>query len=466
MNLSRTFQDLPDKRLIVRGNKIFQDLFRNSVHSIRRFSESSADAKAAYRFLQNERASEEAIIESLRNNCLSGCKDKYVLCIQDTTEINLSRHRNRIKRDGSIGITNSKANTGLGFLIHPSLVIDAETAIPYGYSAIKIWNRPLELRNKHEREYYKLPIEDKESYKWIEVSKKTQECLKDQVKGMLIIQDREGDIYEQFATIPDEKTDLLIRARTNRILNDKTKMFSSIESVEPAGSYEIQIESCSKTKRKKRTARLEIRYKEVELKRSRWSSTDIAKTKRLFLIEVKEIGYKGNDHICWRLLTTLPIQDIEMAMKCIEWYSWRWFVEEVFKILKKEGFDIESSELESGGSIRKLSLMIMEVVIKLFLMRIAHDEPELEMDAGMCFNDQERECLEMQIKRLEGKTEKLKNPYQTKDLKRYVWCIARMGGWKGYSSERKPGITTLWNGLKSFKTLYEGWELYRDVSTR
>jgi hypothetical protein len=51
-------------------------------------------------------------------------------------------------------------------------------------------------------------------------------------------------------------------------------------------------------------------------------------------------------------------------------------------------------------------------------------------------------------------------------LKRYVWCIARMGGWKGYAKERKPGITTLWIGLKSFKALFEGWELHKDVSTR
>lgn len=466
MDLSRTFTNLPDKRLIERGNKIYQDLFQKSVHSVRQFSSSSAQAKGAYRFLQNDRVSEDTIIENLQMNCIIGCKDKHVLCIQDSSEINLKNHRNRIKQDGSIGNTNSKSDTGLGFMIHPSLVLDAETAVPYGYSAIKIWNRPMELKNKHEREYNKLPIKEKESCKWIEVSQKTQKYLKDEVKSMIIIQDREGDIYEQFATIPDEKTDLLIRAKSNRILNDKTKMFSSIESVEPAGSHEVKVESCLKTKRKKRTAKLEVRYKEVELKRPQRCNASIQKTIKLFLVEAKEIGYKGKDAICWRLLTTLPVDNLQMAMNCIEWYSWRWTIEEVFKILKKEGFDIESSELESGASIRKLSLMIMEVVIKLFLMRIAYDEPELEMDAGMCFNHQEQECLELQINKLEGKTEKLKNPYPKKDLKRYVWCIARMGGWKGYTKERKPGITTLWIGLKSFKTLFEGWELHKDVSTR
>ncbi|MDP2414315.1 hypothetical protein [Daejeonella sp.] len=46
--------------------------------------------------------------------------------------------------------------------------------------------------------------------------------------------------------------------------------------------------------------------------------------------------------------------------------------------------------------------------------------------------------------RLQGRTEKQKNPYSTKDLKRYAWVLARLGGWKGYESKRTPGITTLW----------------------
>ena len=141
-------------------------------------------------------------------------------------------------------------------------------------------------------------------------------------------------------------------------------------------------------------------------------------------------------------------------------------MEEVFKIVKKEGYNIEASELEYASSVRKLCLMIMEVVIKLFLMRLAYAEPETEIGADGCFTADEQEFLEHQIKQLEGKTTKQKNPHQAKDLKRYVWAIARMGGWKGYESKRHPGITTLWIGLKYFKAAMEGWMLFRNVSTR
>jgi hypothetical protein len=108
----------------------------------------------------------------------------------------------------------------------------------------------------------------------------------------------------------------------------------------------------------------------------------------------------------------------------------------------------------------------MEVIIKLFLMRLAYAEPEVGLSADTCFSKDEQEFLEHQIIGLEGKTEKQKNPYKTKDLKRYVWAIARLGGWKGYESKRHPGITTLWTGIKYFKASLQGWEIMRNVSTR
>lgn len=460
----REFTELDDLRLVYRGNKILGDLFSKSVHSIRQIAEDESSAKGFYRFLQNDRVSEEDIVWNLSSNCKEACQGKYVVCIQDTTEINLSSHSNRIKKDASIGTTNANNEKGLGFLLHPCLVLDAIEGIPYGYADIKVWNRPLEFKSKHERKYNSLPIGEKESYKWIEVSKNTKTALQGIVKGMVIVQDREGDIYEQFAVIAEEQTDLLIRARTNRTLKDKTKLFSCLSDQQVQGTYELVVDT--KRSRQKRTARIEIRYRKVEITKTDSASKGIAPSVTLWLIEAKEVGYGGADKICWRLLTTIAIENEQMAKTCIEWYSWRWTIEEVFKILKKEGYNIEASELEYASSVRKMCLLIMEVIIKLFLMRLAYAEPEVELSADTCFTRDEQKCIEHQITRLEGKTEKQKNPYKTKDLKRYVWAIARMGGWKGYESKRHPGITTLWIGLKYFKAAFEGWELMKNVSTR
>ena len=99
-------------------------------------------------------------------------------------------------------------------------------------------------------------------------------------------------------------------------------------------------------------------------------------------------------------------------------------------------------------------------------MRLAYAEPEIDISADTCFTEEEQQYMEHQIKEVEGKTQKQKNPYTVKDLKRYVWLIARLGGWKGYESKRKPGITTLWIGIKHFKLGMQGWYIHRNVSTR
>jgi Transposase DNA-binding len=460
------FSDLDDMRLLQRGNQILKQLFSKCSRSIRQLSDGEAEAKAFYRFLKNDRVSEDDIVMNLADNCRSASKGKYVVCIQDTTEVNLIQHRNRLKRDEYVGTTNANKDGGLGFFLHPSLVLDAVEGTPYGYADIKVWNRSLQFSSKFDRRYNQLSIKEKESYKWLEVSNNTKAALSCSVAGMVIVQDREGDIYEQFALIPDEKTDLLVRARTNRMLTDNTKLFSCLAGTPAQGTYEVMVAASPAKKRKKRVAQIEVRYKEVEIRRTDATSKGVQPTTRLYLIEAMETGYNGKDKICWRLLSSIPVMSIEMARICIEWYSWRWMVEEVFKILKKEGFDIEASELESAAAIRKLSLMIMEVVIKLFLMRLAYAEPELEISAESCFSASEQEFMEHQINRLEGKTEKQKNPYKKKDLKRYVWVIARLGGWKGYESKRIPGITTLWVGLGYFKAAMQGWEIRQFVSTR
>jgi hypothetical protein len=89
----REFTDLEDFRLVYRGNKILRDLFSKSVHSIRQIAEDESSAKGFYRFLQNDRVSEEDIVYNLSMNCKAACRGKYVVCIQDTTGINLSSHR-------------------------------------------------------------------------------------------------------------------------------------------------------------------------------------------------------------------------------------------------------------------------------------------------------------------------------------------------------------------------------------
>jgi Transposase DDE domain/Transposase DNA-binding len=468
--LVKTFEkSFRDKRLDERGNDIIRSLFINGTHSIRQFSFSSAAQKGNYRFLENEQTKEDTIVKSMSDRCGSAVKGKVVLSIQDTSEINLYNHKNRIRHDHSIGVTNAPKN-GLGYMLHPSLVVDAVDCFPYGFSHVHLFNRDLEREPKESRDkhgYKKLDIEDKESNKWLLSCNAAKESLQ-QAAMVIIVQDREGDIYEQFATIPDERTHLLIRAKSDRSLPEGKKLFSKVSACDVAGTYHFEIEGDKRKGQKKRTAQMEVRFTNVEIKNPSRTAKDAAPKVKLYCVEAQESASTQEEHrVCWRILTSLPVTTLDEALMVVEWYSWRWMIEEVFRILKKEGFDIEASELEYGSSIRKLCLLMLDAIIKIFQMKIVYEtDEEGVMPASLCFEETELECMEMQCKRLEGSTQKQKNPYKRRSLRYATWIIARLGGWKGYASERKPGITTLWIGLEKFYNTFNGYMLLKDVSTR
>lgn len=454
-----------DERLQKRAVKMIHEMFTSCVHSIRQITNDNSSQRGWYRFLRNSKTTEQAIIKEISHQCGNAVKDKIVLSIQDTSDINLYNHKRRIKIDDSIGTTNSPDH-GLGFLIHPSLVVDALNGFPIGFSNIKVWNRPHEKTPKKGREFTNLPIEQKESYKWIESSIRSKEVLSD-AKMVIVIQDREGDIYEQFATVPDKKTHLLIRSRIDRRLDEGIKLFDKIAASDVTGTYSITIAGDKRKKQVKRTATLEVRFCPIVLKRPKLVPKHVKENIRLYAVEAKEINAKTSQSVNWKLLTTLPIKTLEDALCVIEWYSWRWTIEEVFRILKEEGYNIEASELEAPKAIRKMCLLMLITIVRLFQMRYCYSIPEGEtLESTLCFNAQQLECLEQQCAILEGKTDKLKNPYPKKTLARATWVIARLGGWKGYKSDRPPGITTLWTGLRRFYDIYDGWSLHKDVYTR
>ena len=60
-------------------------------------------------------------------------------------------------------------NTDVGFYIHPTLIVDSQSGFPLGLSTIQMWSRDCGHPNKYERNYQKLALEEKESYKWLAI---------------------------------------------------------------------------------------------------------------------------------------------------------------------------------------------------------------------------------------------------------------------------------------------------------
>jgi len=448
-----------DKRIEKRATQALQKLTMGRNSSLRQITQSNAEQKSFYRLFNNESFSEEKIEQSIVQRCGELCKGRHVLCIQDTTEFNLSSQQRRIKPQSGLGKTSK--NDVLGFMLHSSLVVDANKGSALGYSYIKTWERKENAPDRHQRNYQQLPIEKKESYKWIAAANQSQVLLQ-QAELLTIIADRESDIYDLLASVDAERTHLLIRSNFNRQIVGGGKLADYLNSLPIMHEYVVSIQGDIRKGIEKRCAQVALKWGKVSvLKSEKTKNKKLAAQKEMYVVEAQEMNKaKG---IYWRILTTHPVTSVQEAMQIIEWYKQRWHIEQIHRLLKTEGFRIERSQLEQGWAIRKLTMLAMMATLRILQMMLAYED-ENEQPIEEVFDKDQQQCLTMMNKQLEGETDKLKNPAKSNTLKWATWIIARLGGWKGYRSQRKPGPIVLQKGLAKFYHIYEGWLIHQNFS--
>jgi len=455
---------LGDSRLEKRAMELWSKLSMHPSSTIRQIAGTWPDQKAYYRLLNNEKVHEDAIRDEISCRMSGLAKGRHLLCVQDTCEINLNGHKGRLKANSGLG-RSDKSDTANCFKLHPGMVLDASTLNPLGFSYIKIFHRPEEMPDRIERNYKKQPIDEKESYKWIEVAEKSKDVLRD-ADIVTFIEDREGDIYEQFAIIPDEKHHLLLRSRTTRKLTTGESLYNKIDSEPISGKYTIELPTDNRKNQFKRTAHIDLRFGTYSIQcPESLKNKGYPESISISCISVKETG-KVTKPINWKLLTTHKIENFEQALLIVAWYGARWYIEQIFRLLKRQGFGIEETELESGWAIRKLVLLQLTALLKIIQMNIAYSQPEGGQPIEEVFDDEQIEVLQRLNKKLQGSTLKLQNIHNPKTTKWAAWIIGRLGGWKAYDSQGPPGVIVLKRGLDRLGYIMEGIKLAKDMGTR
>lgn len=432
---------------------------------IEQFTNKRSAKVSVGRFFNNERVQIKDLIKCSKDQCGRLSSGRDVIIVHDTTEYNYWHHRRRIK-DGTLGPLVNEI--GLGYHAHCALVIDAQDNFPLGYSHFHIWVRKQDQPDKYQRQYPKLPIEQKESYRWIETIEKSNNVLQD-ARSKTYIADRECDIYELWDRCGREEnnTHLIIRARANRQLKQGGLLFKHISSLPIAGFMDKQVRENKKKKRTRHSAKLEIRYGHVTISVAHGKK---GKEVSLWVVEAKESSNtvkKGEPPVHWILLTTREVGDIEKAKAVIDDYCKRWCIEILFSATKTRGLNVEQSQLEHGQALMKLGVMAFQTALKILQLKHQRDaKGEKEYSVEVLFDQQSETLIEKLIPQWEGKTEKQKNPYKKRTLARASWLIARLGGWKGYSKESPPGVKTFSIGLKRFEDMLSMYQIMiKDVCT-
>jgi hypothetical protein len=400
------------------------------------------------RFFANPKVTVERLISGWGEPTSAAVTGRHVLAIQDTSEINFRTTREHTRGLGEIG-----KGVGRGVLLHAMVAVDAASEACLGLVAGEVWTRAGRVSVPHKQR----PLEQKESRRWVETAVAAKSVLAE-AATLTLVADREADMYALWALVPEPGVHVLGRVHHDRRLVGGGTLTTIAQQWPLAGTRAITLRE--REDRTRRQANLELRFGSVTIARPQdVREPELPKELTLTLIELIEPNPPdGAEPVHWRLLTSHAVSAAAAAWQIVDWYRARWIIEQLFRLLKKQGLRLEDSQIETADRLLKLvAIATRAAAITLQLLQ-ARDGRHPE-SASLSFTDDQLATLDALDKRYTGKTPLQRNPHPQRSLAWAAWLVARLGGWDGYPSSRPPGPITFKNGIDTLLTLAQGWAL-------
>lgn len=426
--------DLGDPRRNRRVIRIIEQFAANPGASIPKACGTLADMKATYRALSAEEVRAEEIRNAHTRATIERTRGlKRVMLLQDTSSADFSA------RPGIAGLGTLENRRLRGFLLHSGLVV-TPAGLPLGILHQDVWSRPEEeLGKKHTRRAR--PIEEKESFRWLEMVDAAESLLPLDLE-VWVISDRESDIYDLFAMLRRPMLEQVVRVTQDRKVEsaDGKSLYDAVERAPVLGKMKVAVPRSRK--RKARKAKLEVQACSLKLEpplhhRDRKDCHAVP----VSVVRVREKGStpEGEEPIDWMIITTLPVRNLAEALEIIEAYAQRWKVERYHYVLKS-GCRIEDLQLESADRLER-ALAIYNVVAwrLLYTTYVARVQPDLPCTAVL-------EDDEWQALFIIGAERAL--PEKPPSVREAVRLIAKLGGFLGRKGDGEPGVQVLWTGLR------------------
>ena len=452
-----------DERLDRRASSFVEALVERQTAVVRQLASTRAEQVAYYRMLNNPRLDALSIIDQATGQCrlqAEQLRGQHILVLSDTTEINLESHAGRIKPGSGLGRVGN--NRDLGLFIHASLAMAADSGRCLGFADIQYWTRQHQGSSTAGGAHKKRPIEQKESYRWLTAVNQSKSLLQ-HASLLTVVADAEADIYEQWARVVDQRTHLVIAARgERRIVEGNGLLLAYLAEQRVLDTCTLELRGDPRKKHQRRSARVELRSARVTVRRPGHLPADrSAASVTLTAISLKERAETipaGSHGVDWMLLTTHAVDDRQQIDQLIGWYVKRWNIEQLFRTLKRQGFNIESSQMENGQALIRLSVLTLIAALRVMVLLLGREGDDAQSVEDI-FSDEQQACLSSIDATLSGSSKASRNPHPPRTVIWAAWIIARLGGWKAVPSERPPGPITFFRGLRRFEQMYEGWRL-------
>lgn len=452
----------PDARLDQRFVTLLGMISHGVGDSIPAACQDWANTKAAYRFLSNERVTEEEILAG--HFQASAARTKVVkgtlLVLHDTSEFVYQRGESSTlgligrpaagrAKDGTI-----RNHTVRGILMHSSLVV-TPTGLPLGLTAIKFWTRKqFKGCNALKRKINptRVPIKEKESYRWLENVRQSTSLIH-RPADCVHIGDRESDIYELFCLAGELGTNFLVRTCVDRLAGDgehtvADEMHQSLSK----GTHRVT----ARTKNgESYEAVLQVRYERLLVRPPIGKKKDYPPLILTVIHATEKTTSKGREKIAWKLLTNLPVKSLKAAIEKLQWYAMRWKIETFHKMLKS-GCKAEESKLRTSERLVNLISVFCIISWRIFWMTMLRRD-RVTRSPKVAFTDTEIRLLDHLLKDKSG------GPTPARELSHYITKLARIGGYLARAGDPPPGNLVMWRGISRLNDIQLGFTIATEL---
>ena len=445
--------DLGDKRLNTRSRVIIEALSANPEASCNAACDGWSDTLSAYRFFDNKSVQPESILEPhLAATKRRMQEHSVVLLVQDTTELDYTAHPPKDAR-----CLNQENRHGL--YDHTHLAV-TPSGLSLGVVGVEYLDRaPEELGKSKERS--KLPIEEKESMRWLTGHRLACELARDcPSTHMVSVADREADLYDIFMEVEKQteeqaaSADFIIRAKIPRSTPQRApetgpyaykKVRDEVQQAERRTTQTIELPRTPK--RTARQAKLEVRAIRVTVKPPHDRGYLPEVTYNVVLVEEIDGPNDGTDVSCL-LITSLPIDTLEEIQRVIDYYVARWTIEVFFRVFKT-GCRVEEIQLETLGRLKNCLAFYKIIAWRIMYLTYMNREcPTMSCD--VMFDD----CEWQSVWQIVTKTKLPKSP---PTLNEFMSLLTRLGGYNNRKNERPSGPQPVWVGIRRMTDFAIAW---------
>jgi len=439
--------ELGDRRRTARLVTTFDQMRRHPGGSLPDKLASPANLKGLYRLCASRSVTHQALIAAMREYTFGQIAEHGgpLLVIHDATELDYTSRESLANDLGQIG-----KGTHRGYICHNVLVVD-----PSKGDTLGLVDQILHCRDKvpeGETLTERRNRETRESLLWV---KGTANLPDD--RRLVDVADQGASTFEFLEHEFHSGRRFVIRnGKIRKVyaghepIGRKRYLDDHVESLPVLGYFTMDVQA-QKGRKARVDAEFAVRGGPILLLPPHARHGHHRKEPLpMYVVNVVEVSPppKDEEPIHWTVLTNEPVLNFDDAWRVIDWYEWRWVIEEYHKCLKT-GCRIEDLQFTAVKRLQPAIALLSGAALTLLNLRDASRRPDAKTRrADTLLAPEYIEALSI------WRHGEIRSDWTVHE---FFFALARLGGHQNRKHDHRPGWIVLWRGWTKLQDKVDGY---------